>query len=87
MKGLDALLAEQVAYYRALAPEYLEDAGVEGVTVETQDTTARAIVAPELLLVSATPRPVASLADRQEPLKLPTSRTGGSKKPPGTPVR
>jgi demethylmenaquinone methyltransferase/2-methoxy-6-polyprenyl-1,4-benzoquinol methylase len=45
MNELDALLAEQVAYYRALAPEYLEDAGIEGVTEETQDTTERAILA------------------------------------------
>lgn len=45
MDGLDALLAEQVAYYRARAPEYLEDAGVEGVTPETQSATAAAIVA------------------------------------------
>ena len=43
MNELDALLAEQVAYYRALAPEYLEDAGVEGVTPETQSATAQAI--------------------------------------------
>jgi SAM-dependent methyltransferase len=43
MNELDDLLAEQVAYYRAFAPEYLEDAGVEGVTEETQDATARAI--------------------------------------------
>src|SRR2546421_9028653 len=27
MNELDALLSEQVAYYRAMAPEYLEDAG------------------------------------------------------------
>ncbi|HEX3976733.1 MAG TPA: class I SAM-dependent methyltransferase [Solirubrobacteraceae bacterium] len=45
MNELDALLAEQVAYYRAMAPEYLEDAGVEGVTEEQQDATARAILA------------------------------------------
>src|SRR2546423_1135080 len=45
MNKLDALLAEQVTYYRALAPDYVEDAGVEGVTEETQDATARAILA------------------------------------------
>ena len=45
MNELDALLAEQVAYYRAMASEYLEDAGVEGVTEETQHATARAILA------------------------------------------
>lgn len=45
MNELDALLAEQVAYYRARAPEYLEDAGVEGVTPETQNATTRAIIA------------------------------------------
>jgi SAM-dependent methyltransferase len=45
MNELDALLAEQVAYYRALAPEYLEDAGVEGVTEEAQNATSRAILA------------------------------------------
>ena len=45
MGEVDALLAEQVAYYRARAPEYLEDAGVEGVTPETQSATAQAIEA------------------------------------------
>lgn len=45
MNELDALLAEQVAYYSAMAPDYLEDAGVEGVTEEQQDATARAILA------------------------------------------
>ena len=45
MNELDALLAEQMAYYRALAPEYLEDARVEGVTDETRDATWRAILA------------------------------------------
>lgn len=45
MNELDALLAEQVAYYRARAPEYLQDAGVEGVTPETQNATTRAILA------------------------------------------
>lgn len=45
MNELDVLLAEQVAYYRAMAPEYLEEAGIEGVTEETQDATARAILA------------------------------------------
>jgi 2-polyprenyl-3-methyl-5-hydroxy-6-metoxy-1,4-benzoquinol methylase len=45
MNELDALLAEQVAYYNAMAPDYVEDAGVEGVTEEQQDTTARAILA------------------------------------------
>ena len=44
MNELDALLAEQVAYYSAMAPDYLEDAGVEGVTEEQQDATARAIL-------------------------------------------
>lgn len=43
MGELDALLAEQVAYYRARAPEYLEDAGVEGVTPETQSAASLAI--------------------------------------------
>jgi SAM-dependent methyltransferase len=41
MTELDALLAEQVAYYRALAPEYVEDAGVEGVTEETHNAATR----------------------------------------------
>jgi SAM-dependent methyltransferase len=41
MTELDALLAEQVAYYRALAPEYVEDARVEGVTEETHNAAAR----------------------------------------------
>jgi SAM-dependent methyltransferase len=45
MNEVDALLAEQVAYYRALAPEYLEDAGVEGVSPETASATAEAIEA------------------------------------------
>lgn len=45
MGELDALLAQQVAYYRARAPEYLEDAGVEGVTPETQSAAAQAIEA------------------------------------------
>ncbi len=45
MNELDALLAEQVAYYRAMAPEYVEDAGVEGVTEKTHDATTRAILA------------------------------------------
>jgi len=45
MNELDALLAEQVDYYRAMAPEYLEDAGVEGVTEEAQNATSRAILA------------------------------------------
>jgi trans-aconitate methyltransferase len=45
MRELDALLAEQVAYYRARAPEYLDDAGVEGVTPETQSAVAQAIEA------------------------------------------
>ncbi len=41
MTELDALLAEQVAYYRALAPEYVEDAGVEGVTEEAHNAARR----------------------------------------------
>jgi SAM-dependent methyltransferase len=41
MTELDALLAEQVAYYRALAPEYVEDAGIEGVTEETYNAATR----------------------------------------------
>jgi demethylmenaquinone methyltransferase/2-methoxy-6-polyprenyl-1,4-benzoquinol methylase len=41
MTELDALLAEQVAYYRALAPEYVEDARVEGVTEETYNAATR----------------------------------------------
>ena len=41
MTELDALLAEQVAYYRALAPDYVQDAGVEGVTEETHNAAAR----------------------------------------------
>lgn len=45
MVELDPLLAEQVAYYRARAPEYLEDVGVEGVTPETQGAAAEAIEA------------------------------------------
>lgn len=45
MGELDALLDEQVAYYRALAPDYLADAGVEGVTPETHTATAQAMVA------------------------------------------
>ena len=45
MGELDALLDQQVAYYRALAPDYLEDAGVEGVTPETHTATAQAMVA------------------------------------------
>jgi demethylmenaquinone methyltransferase/2-methoxy-6-polyprenyl-1,4-benzoquinol methylase len=42
---LDDLLAEQIDYYRARAPEYLEDAGILGVTPETQGEAARAIEA------------------------------------------
>jgi demethylmenaquinone methyltransferase/2-methoxy-6-polyprenyl-1,4-benzoquinol methylase len=45
MSELDDLLAEQVAYYRARAPEYLDDAGIEGVSPETESETARAITA------------------------------------------
>ncbi|HTX30838.1 MAG TPA: class I SAM-dependent methyltransferase [Solirubrobacteraceae bacterium] len=45
MAKLDALLAEQVSYYSARAPEYLEDAAVEGVTPETQSAASRAFVA------------------------------------------
>jgi SAM-dependent methyltransferase len=41
MTELDALLAEQVTYYRALAPEYVEDAGIEGVTEETYNAATR----------------------------------------------
>ena len=41
----DALLAEQLAYYRAQAPEYLENAGVHGVTLEDQTAAAIAIEA------------------------------------------
>jgi trans-aconitate methyltransferase len=41
MTELDALLAEQVAYYRALAPEYVADAGIDGVTEETYNAAAR----------------------------------------------
>jgi SAM-dependent methyltransferase len=49
---LDALLAEQVAYYRARAPEYLDDAGIEGVSPEAHTETARAIT---MALDSAAP--------------------------------
>jgi demethylmenaquinone methyltransferase/2-methoxy-6-polyprenyl-1,4-benzoquinol methylase len=52
MNDLDALLAEQAAYYRARAPEYVEDGGVDGVTPETQEATAAAITAA---LDAATP--------------------------------
>ena len=45
MGDVDALLAEQIAYYRARAPEYLDDAGVEGVTPGAQSATSRAIEA------------------------------------------
>jgi SAM-dependent methyltransferase len=45
MGELDALLAEQAAYYRARAPQYLEDAGVYGVTPETQSAASQAIEA------------------------------------------
>lgn len=45
MSEVDALLAEQVAYYRALAPEYLEDARVEGVTPETHNAAAQELSA------------------------------------------
>jgi trans-aconitate methyltransferase len=41
MTELDALLAEQVAYYRALAPEYVADAGIDGVTEETYNAATR----------------------------------------------
>jgi trans-aconitate methyltransferase len=41
MTELDALLAEQVAYYRALAPEYVADAGIDGVTEETYTAATR----------------------------------------------
>jgi len=40
---LDALLSEQVAYYAALAPEYLEAAGIEGVSPEAHSQAAREI--------------------------------------------
>jgi SAM-dependent methyltransferase len=43
MNELDTLLAEQVAYYRAFAPEYLENAGVEGVSEEAQNAASTAI--------------------------------------------
>lgn len=52
MTELDALLAEQVAYYRALAPEYVEDAGIEGVTEETYNAATRTLNAA---LESASP--------------------------------
>lgn len=52
MAELDALLAEQIAYYRAQAPQYLEDAGVQGVTPDTQ---AAAAVAVEAAMDSAAP--------------------------------
>jgi 2-polyprenyl-3-methyl-5-hydroxy-6-metoxy-1,4-benzoquinol methylase len=52
VNDVDALLAEQLAYYRAQAPEYLEKAGVDGVT--PQDQTAAAI-AIEAALNSAAP--------------------------------
>lgn len=45
MDELDALLAEQVDYYCARAPEYLADAGILGVTPETQGASARSIIA------------------------------------------
>jgi 2-polyprenyl-3-methyl-5-hydroxy-6-metoxy-1,4-benzoquinol methylase len=45
MNELDALLAEQIAYYRALAPEYLQQAGIEGVTEEAYNATTTAILA------------------------------------------
>jgi trans-aconitate methyltransferase len=43
MSDVDALLAEQLAYYRACAPEYLEGAGVYGVTPEDHAAAAAAI--------------------------------------------
>ena len=52
MTELDALLAEQVTYYRALAPEYVEDAGIEGVTEETYNAATRTLNAA---LESASP--------------------------------
>ena len=52
MTELDALLAEQVAYYRALAPEYVADAGIDGVTEETYNAATRTFNAP---LESASP--------------------------------
>lgn len=45
MNDIDALLAEQLAYYRAQALEYLENAGVHGVTPEDQTAAAIAIEA------------------------------------------
>ena len=45
MGEVDALLAEQVAYYRALAPEYLEHARVQGVTPETHNAAAQELEA------------------------------------------
>jgi demethylmenaquinone methyltransferase/2-methoxy-6-polyprenyl-1,4-benzoquinol methylase len=45
VNDVDALLAEQLAYYRAQAPEYLEDAGVYGVTPEDHRAASTAIEA------------------------------------------
>lgn len=45
MSDLNALIAEQIAYYSARASEYLEDAGVYGVTPEAQSAAAQAFEA------------------------------------------
>jgi 2-polyprenyl-3-methyl-5-hydroxy-6-metoxy-1,4-benzoquinol methylase len=45
VNDIDALLAEQLAYYRLRAPEYVENAGVDGVTLGDQTAAAAAVEA------------------------------------------
>jgi SAM-dependent methyltransferase len=86
MSDLDALLAEQVAYYRALAPEYLDVAGVEGVSPEAHHETGRAITAAldgaaplgDVLELACGATSVTALDASPEMLKIAAARTAGS---------